>query len=267
MQYAGGIETVRRDSLPDSVCFRVSRHCNARCRFCLAPPDGITVGEDTLKARLDWLLSGGVKSIHFCGGEPTIHPGLPGLLRQVRASGAKSRVTTNGIEVSDDVVAALREAGTHVKISLHGDRHHHNDLVGCDGFDRTVANLRMLQEAKVPVSVQTTLVAGGGWVLDWAIDFCLRQRLRRLSFLPFVARGRGAVLHDQLALSSTERSSFLNHVKQTRRMLSNRLDVRWLDMRASRLYVVDADGSFLIERGSEAFDLHLGTIEPHDFSR
>ncbi|GFO57465.1 hypothetical protein GMSM_44720 [Geomonas sp. Red276] len=188
-------------------------------------------------------------------------------MRHVAGSGAKSRVTTNGIEVSDDVVAALRESGSHVKMSLHGDRNHHNDLVGCDGFDRTVANLRMLQEAKVAVSVQTTLVSGGGWGLDWAIDFCLRQKLRRLSFLPFVARGRGAALRDQLALSSSERAVFLNHVKQARRKLSNRLDVRWLDMRASRLCVVDVDGSVIIERGSEALDLHLRTAGPHDVPR
>ncbi|MCM0082220.1 radical SAM protein [Geomonas sp. Red32] len=251
---------MRRDSLPPAVCFRVSRHCNARCRFCLAPPDGITVSEETLKARLDWLFSAGVRSIHFCGGEPAIHPALPGLLRHVAASGAKSRVTTNGIEVSDDVAAALQESGTHVKVSLHGDRNHHNGLVGCDGFDRTVATLRMLQVAKVPVSVQTTLVAGGGWVLDWAIDFCLRQKIKRLSFLPFVARGRGVALRDQLALSSGERASFLHHVKQARRLLSNRLDVRWLDMRSSRLCVIDVDGRIVIERGSEVLDLQLGNV-------
>jgi MoaA/NifB/PqqE/SkfB family radical SAM enzyme len=250
------------NSLPDTVCFRVSRHCNACCSFCLAPADGTEVDEGTLKDRLDWLLSAGVKNIHFCGGEPTIHPALPALLRHVAAAGAASRITTNGLELSDDVMAALRVGGTHVKLSLHGDRSHHNKLIRCDGYDRAVRNLHRLQKAGIPLSVQTTLVAGGGWVPDWAIDFCLQQKVRRLSFLPFIARGRGAEVMERFALSMVERLSMRNLVKQKRRVLSNRLDVRWLDMSASRLYVVEVDGRILIERGNETSDQFVALIEP-----
>ena len=42
----------------------------------------------------------------------------------------------------------------------------------------------------VQTTVQTTLVAGSGWVLDWMADFCLRH-VRRLSILPFIPRGSG----------------------------------------------------------------------------
>jgi hypothetical protein len=34
--------------LPEVVCFRVTRYCNAACGFCLAPPDGAHPGTDTL---------------------------------------------------------------------------------------------------------------------------------------------------------------------------------------------------------------------------
>lgn len=249
------------NSLPHTVCVRVSRHCNACCSFCLAPADGTAVNEFTLKNRLDWLLSAGVKTIHFCGGEPTIHPCLPALLMHVTAIGAASRITTNGIEISDDVITALRATNTHVKLSLHGDRSHHNKIIGCDGFDHAVRNLQRFQKIGVPVSVQTTLIAGGKGVLDWAIDFCLRQNVRRLSFLPFIARGRGAEVRHKYALSTFDRSMLRNLVKQKRRVLSNRLDVRWLDMSASRLCVVEVDGRILIERGSEGLDHFVGNID------
>ena len=65
---------------PQQVCFRVTRACNARCGFCLAPWNGDHPREDVLNERIDWLLRNGVKTLDFCGGEPTIHPALPRLI-------------------------------------------------------------------------------------------------------------------------------------------------------------------------------------------
>ena len=41
--------------LPPTVCLRVTRYCNARCGFCLAPPDGAHPPTPLLLQRLDWL--------------------------------------------------------------------------------------------------------------------------------------------------------------------------------------------------------------------
>jgi hypothetical protein len=43
--------------LPSSVCFRVTRYCNAHCGFCLAPPEGVHPPAQVLLQRLDvrWL--------------------------------------------------------------------------------------------------------------------------------------------------------------------------------------------------------------------
>ena len=127
--------------LPPAICFRITRYCNARCGFCLAPPDGAHPDADTLMHRIDWLVEHGAKTIHFCGGEPTIHPALPLLISHARRRGAKTKLTTNGIAISEEAVAALRRAGTRVKVSLHGDREHHDRIVGRQAFDRTTRNL------------------------------------------------------------------------------------------------------------------------------
>jgi MoaA/NifB/PqqE/SkfB family radical SAM enzyme len=243
-----------RMNLPDTICFRVSRYCNARCGFCLAPTDGVTADEDTLRHRLDWLLSCGVKNIHFCGGEPTIHPALPALLAHVHAQGGKTRITTNAIEISEQVLSAFRATRTHVKVSLHGDRGHHNQMVGCNAFDKTANNLRCLIAAGVPTSVQTTVVAEGTWVVDWVIDFCLEMRVPRLSVLPFIPRGNGYNRRGQYGLSISQRSALRDLVKKKRRALNNRLDLRWLDMTARQIYVVEVDGRILLEGSTEARD-------------
>src|SRR5215471_3849983 len=82
-------------ALPSMICFRVTRYCNAHCGFCLAPPDGgIHPSFSMLKHRIDWLFSHGVNTIHFCGGEPTIHHDLPELIKYVHDQNRKSKLTT-----------------------------------------------------------------------------------------------------------------------------------------------------------------------------
>ena len=146
--------------LPSMICFRVTRFCNARCGFCLAPPDGgIHPPASLLKERIDWLLERGVKTIHFCGGEPTIHRELSALIDYVHHRNGKSKLTTNGISLPDNLVDALHLAKTQVKVSLHGPQEHHNEVVGCNAFDKTTATVRRLVAAGISTSVQTTIVA------------------------------------------------------------------------------------------------------------
>ena len=246
--------------LPTTVCFRVTRYCNARCGFCLAPPDGAHPPADVLVRRLDWLAAHGVRTIHFCGGEPTIHPALPALLAHVRARGAGSRMTTNGLVLTDALVDALRGAGTHVKLSLHGDRAHHDAVVGRPAFDLATRHLRRLLAAGIPTTVQTTLVAGGEDMLDWMCDFCLAEHVPHLSFLPFIPRGEGGRTEARFGLAPQRRAQLREQARRQRHALQGRLDVRWLDFAARPVHVVEADGRVVIERARESMDTELGVI-------
>ena len=67
-----------------------------------------------------------VRTIHFCGGEPTIHPALAELLKHVHTRGGKNRLTTNAIVIPNSLLPVLRTTATEVKVSLHGDQDHHN---------------------------------------------------------------------------------------------------------------------------------------------
>lgn len=84
--------------------------CNLRCPTChnaslaftpsLNPPLDTEAVLKTLAARGRWL-DGTV----VCGGEPTLDPGLPGLVAALRALGLPVKVDTNGMR--PEVVAAL----------------------------------------------------------------------------------------------------------------------------------------------------------------
>jgi len=240
--------------LPQTLCFRVTRYCNARCGFCLAPPDGAHPDVGALTRRVDWLLARGVKTLHFCGGEPTIHPGLPQLLAHAHAQGGNTKLTTNGITLPGDLLAALRAVGTQVKVSLHGDREHHDALVGRKAFEHTTGNLRRLVAADVRVSVQTTVVAGATEAMEWVAGFCLDAKVRRLSILPFIPRGNGADRRGDYELSPAQRRALRERVAQKRRALAGRLELRWLDFTAQPIPVVEADGRVVLEHATETED-------------
>lgn len=244
-------------AFPQSVCFRVTRACNARCGFCLAPWNGEHPAGEVLLRRLDWLLDRGVRIVHFCGGEPTIHPALGPLIERVRERDCGARLTTNGISMPEPLLETLRRCGAHVKVSLHGDRDRHDRTVGREAYHRATVTLRRLLFAGVDASVQTTLVAGGGAALEEMIAFCLRAGVRRLSVLPFIPRGDGAAREAEFALSPPERRALRERVARQRRALAGRLDLRWLDFGADRAPVVEADGRVVLEGPRESGDILL----------
>jgi MoaA/NifB/PqqE/SkfB family radical SAM enzyme len=245
---------------PQSVCFRVTRACNARCGFCLAPWDGEHPSAEVLQHRIDWLTDRGVRVVHFCGGEPTIHPALGALIARTRERGVTARLTTNGIAMPEPLLEALRRHRVHVKVSLHGGRAWHDRMVGRPAYDAATATLRRLLAAGVAASVQTTLVAGGGDVLAEMIAFCLDAGVKRLSLLPFIPRGDGAAREAEFALSDPERRALRQTVAAQRRRLSGRLDLRWLDFTTDTAPVVEADGRVLLEGPREARDTLLAII-------
>ena len=250
------------NSLPLMICFRVTRFCNARCGFCLAPPDGGNHPPFAiLKQRIDWLFANGVRTIHFCGGEPTIHHDLPELVRYVHAQGRKSKLTTNGISISDNLIHTLYACKTQVKLSLHGPKEHHNEVVGVGAFDKTVASIQHLVSAGVQASVQTTIVTGHVDIVNWSIGFCLENKVKLVSFLPFIPRGSGFGNRVKYELSAGERRELHDLVAQKRRRLASRIDIRLLDFNARPIHVVEPDGRVVLESATESMDKLIHRIE------
>lgn len=252
-------------ALPAMICFRVTRFCNARCGFCLAPPDGgIHPSVTVLKERIDWLFKNGVKTIHFCGGEPTIHHGLPELIQHVENCGKKSKITTNGIAVSDELIDVLARCNTEIKVSLHGPQEHHDNIVGKIAFEKTKASIKKLLLKGIRTSVQCTIVSGCLDVVEWNIKFCLENRIKRLTFLPFIPRGEGYVNSDKFELNAAERYYLYSLIREKRRSLLSMIDIRLLDFNVRPIHVVEPDGRLLLEGNTESSDVLLYTIPQSD---
>ncbi|UFS69178.1 radical SAM protein [Geomonas sp. RF6] len=249
-----------KERLPAALCFRVTRRCNARCDFCLAPPAGSDPPGEVLLYRQRWLLRHGAREIRYCGGEPSLHPDLPELIEEARAAGAKTALTTNALALPDELVALLSAARTRVKVSLHGDREEHDALVGRGAFDGTCAGVHRLLAQGVETSLQSVLVRGGIGIIEWGVNFCLERRIRRYTLLPFVARGRGGDRRDRYELEEAGRRALRREVARLRKDLGSRLDLRLLDFHSRRIPVVETDGRIVWEGCSETGDILICTI-------
>lgn len=90
--------------LPPAVNFHVEKQCNLRCSFCYAAFNddqalrSIRHGLPEAEARrvVELVHAAGAKKLTFVGGEPTLCPYLPSLLRLARNLGLVSTLVTNG---------------------------------------------------------------------------------------------------------------------------------------------------------------------------
>ncbi|MFL6161547.1 MAG: radical SAM protein [Jatrophihabitantaceae bacterium] len=147
--------------MPELYFANVNYLCNERCVFCAAGladgprrthnrPRGVTTNDITT-----WL-AGTVPSpgdqVMIAGGEPTLHPRLTEIVRQLTRGGAGVTLFTNGLRLVDTAyVDALLDAGVdRFQISLYGARASgHEAITRRPGsFDTTLRALIGLSELR-----------------------------------------------------------------------------------------------------------------------
>jgi molybdenum cofactor biosynthesis enzyme MoaA len=155
-------EAVAHARRSDMRVLRLTLACNQRCVFCPTDETSEHVIHDPLKRlkRLARWRRVGVTRLSLSGGEPTLDPQLPALIRFASRLGFRDiEIVTNGLRLADaEATRALVSAGlTQATVSLHAhDAKRSDDLTaGRHGdFARTVAALdHLARSAKVRVYV------------------------------------------------------------------------------------------------------------------
>lgn len=178
----------------------VTDRCNFRCTYCM-PAEGLPwlAGEDTLTAveieRLTRLLVRlGVREVKLTGGEPTIRPELPEIVRRIRGLGLEIdiSITTNGY-LLDRLACPLREAGLD-RITVSCDsllRHRFAEMTRRDALERVMRGLRAAEIAGFsPIKVNCVVIRGSNE--DEAVDFARLARatgyqVRFIEYMPLDA--------------------------------------------------------------------------------
>jgi len=149
--------------------FSITNACDLRCPICFTynrPDRTWFMSPDELDRHLDFVLeaTGGVDLVNLTGGEPTMHPELPELLRRCRRPGiGRVTVNTNGLRLARDpaLAAALAESGAYAILSLDTlDPARSVRLHGRDIVREKRAALDALARAGVPTTLLMVLVGG-----------------------------------------------------------------------------------------------------------
>lgn len=175
-----GLCTAHRQ-IAGTAAIEISNRCNADCPVCLA--DNQTTFELTVeqvRASLDSLIAaqGHVDAVALSGGEPTIHPKIFEILREVASRPEVGRVAlnSNGLRIArDDAFLDELAKQEKVYVSIHYDGKRAKELRGIDHALQCLA-LERLAQWKIPAA-PVVLAATG--VNDDELGELLRDLLRK----------------------------------------------------------------------------------------
>jgi radical SAM protein with 4Fe4S-binding SPASM domain len=193
------------DHVPHVVAWNLTRRCNLECAHCYiaAGPSESAEGElstaECLRIAAEILELNPAPVFILSGGEPLLRDDLCTIARFAAGRGATVVVGTNGTLLSEERIAALKDAGVSgVALSIDSldARRHDNFRHGAGSLQATTAALDRLRAHRLDFVIQTTASKGNrrevARLVDWAAD----QGAIAFNLYFLVPTGRGARLSD-----------------------------------------------------------------------
>ena len=233
-----------------------------KCRFCFATfqdvkqdrlPKGHMPRQDCI-AVVDALAQAGFEKLTFAGGEPTLCPWLPDLIRHAKESGLTTAIVTNGSTLTEEYLDALHGSLDWVALSV--------DTVDPEKLERSGRMLTagplaeddylkvalMVRQAGIRFKVNTVVTA-----LNWTEDFtgfitrARPERWKILEVLPVAGQNDHDI--DELRLSEQQFNCYVARNRKVDREGIEVVPEKNAMMRGSYV-MVDPAGRF--------FDSHAG---------
>jgi radical S-adenosyl methionine domain-containing protein 2 len=195
-----------------------------RCKFCYASfwdvkrsvlPKGHLTKEQAIDV-VRHLAAHGFQKMTFAGGEPTLCPWLPELVRTAKEGGLTTMVVTNGSRLSDAYLASLRPHLDWVALSTDSIDATTNQLIGraepgrgaitADGYKALVDRVKA-HGFRLKVN---TVVNRLNWREDLAdlIRYAQPERWKLLQALPILGQNDGHI--DKLTVTEAEFEAFID---------------------------------------------------------
>jgi len=185
------------------VVWNVSRRCNLRCVHCysdsenrpypgeLSEPEGKRLIEDLAEFRVPVIL--------FSGGEPLMHPSIFEFIRLAVSKGIRAVVSTNGILLTQEVAARLKDAGaSYVGVSIDGLEKTNDAFRGRKGaFRASLEGIRNCVKTSLKVGLRLTLTKRNFKDLEGIFELVEKENIRRVCFYHLVYSGRGGKLREE----------------------------------------------------------------------
>ena len=151
-----------------AMCLHVSHDCNLACRYCFASGGNFNLkkevmSEETARKAIDFIIANSGNKVHlevdFFGGEPLMNfdvvKELVAYARSIEKDAGKNfrfTLTTNGMNVNDEVIEFANRECHNVVLSLDGRREIHDasrsDWRGVGSYDRIVPKFQKFVKAR-----------------------------------------------------------------------------------------------------------------------
>jgi pyrroloquinoline quinone biosynthesis protein E len=196
---------------PLGLLAELTYRCPLGCPYCSNPTtlrhSGIELRTEEWQRVIREAAELGVLHVHFSGGEPLLHPGLPRLVATARAAGLYTNLLTSGIPFSRATADALRSAGLdHVQLSLQSDEAPLADqIAGRRTHEAKLEAARLVRELGWPLTLNVVLHRANIDRLPELIALAEkldadRLELANVQFYGWAHRNRVALLPDLDAL-------------------------------------------------------------------
>jgi len=220
------------DYLPHVVAWNLTRRCNLECAHCYisaGPTERATSELDTatcLRIVDELLAVNPAPLLILSGGEPLLRDDLTVIARHASTRGATVVVGTNGTLLTDERIAALKDAGVRgVAVSVDSLRpsYHDNFRHGAGALADTQAALERLRAQRLDFIIQTSVTKGNRDELYQLVAWSAEQGAVAFNCYFLVPTGRGAGLSD---LSPAEYETVLADLALWQREFRGRMLVR-----------------------------------------
>jgi len=141
-------KTVAFSKNATNVFFHILTHCNLKCRHCYINKKQHGKNMLPVEAINDWLEVFASKNkeanVIFLGGEPTLHPDLPGAVNKAKSLGYNSiTIDTNGYLFHDILSKVSPDIIDYFSFSLDGATQKTNDMIrGKGSFDTCIQGIK-----------------------------------------------------------------------------------------------------------------------------
>ena len=202
----------------------ITYRCNLRCSFCYAGCNCTQnpVGDDREMTTAEvkqvlWKIyeDAEVPSVSFTGGEATLRPDLPDMVRYANDLGMRVNLITNGTRITERYAAVLADAGLDsAQVSIEGaTAETHEGITKVRGsFDRAVAAVHHLSAVCVHVHTNTTINRDNLHECRLMPGFVSRELQRDKFSMNLVIPSGTAALNDGLAVRYDELGPILHDI-------------------------------------------------------
>jgi Fe-coproporphyrin III synthase len=208
-----------------------SLRCNLRCLHCYSessPQEARELPLALLKDALSDLGLEGYNVLGVSGGEPLLYHSLAELLAHARSLGMLTSLTSNGMLLSQQRIAELRDVVNLIAISLDGIAESHNRMRGAPrAFEIMLRCLEPLQKAGIPFGFIFTLTMYNLDELEFVAQFAAQQGATLLQVHPLEEVGRARAQLPNRAPDELELAYAFLEVARLQRLYADQLQIQF----------------------------------------